>query len=474
MSLASEVFLPIGFGVGVSVSPKFDWFQKFPFRWTFYWLLLPNLVIILMWPIGGPPMRAPLILFGILAVGISQLPWAVARTTGLAALMLWQLVIYLASMFSIPTLNFGMFVQFLLDIRPMRAPEYVVGGLIFAALFAVTLAKAPRVARFGHRMQFTWAALAVFLFGQADWLVTARSSESYSTRADMPFSSAVRQARLAPGPAQRHVVVIVVEALGLPTAPEEKRLFEAAWHRPEWRRRYDLRAGRTPFFGSTTSGELRELCGQWSDHVRFDFAGADCLPERFREAGYATTAMHTFNGGLFNRTDWYPKLAFDTVEFAGDLQRHGAGQCDGVFPGACDTDVPAIIGRRLAAAERPQFVYWLTLNSHLPVVVDDDGDCDVGSAAWRTDFPRVCRMFEEHAKLAAAIDRMIMAPGLPPTDVLIVGDHKPPFFDRGSRTHFDASHVPWIYLRSRQPSPAPVGGAAPRLAQGPVVPPLAR
>lgn len=436
----------------------FKLFPHFPVRWAFYWFLIPNLMIVLMWPVGGPPMRAPLVMFGLLALAIANLPWVAVRFAGLALLMLWQSVIYLTSMFSIPTLNFGMFAQFLMDIRPLRAPEYAVGGLIFVAIFALALAKAPRVPRFGHRIQFVWAALAVFVFAQLDSVVTARSSDSYSTKALMPFSSAVAQAKLAPEPARRHVVVIVVEALGQPTAPEEKRLFEAAWHRPGWAARYDMRTGLSPFFGSTTSGELRELCGKWSDHVRFDFDHADCLPGRFRAAGYATSAIHSFGGGLFGRSEWYPKLAFDKVEFAGELFSQGVGTCDGVFPGACDEEVPPIIGRRLAEATQPQFVYWLTLNSHLPIVADGH-ECKIGAPAWSADFPRVCRMFEQHQKVADAIDRMIMAPGLPPTDVLIVGDHKPPFFDRGSRAHFDATHVPWIYLRSRASLPASPGKA---------------
>lgn len=460
--------------MGVQVHSKVRPFQEFPFRWAIFWLLVPNLVIVLMWPVGGPPMRLPLLIFGCLALAISQLPSRIARTAALAGLTLWQFVIYLASMFSIPTLNFGMLFQFLLDIRPLRAPEYVMGGLVFLVVFLVAVVRAPKVARFDHWIHYGWAILTVLTFANVDQFVTQRSSASYSTHAHAPFSSAVRQANLAPDPvARRHVVVIVVEALGLPTAPEEKRLFDAAWHRAEWGRRYDLRFGSTPFFGSTTSGELRELCGQWSDHVRFDFDHAHCLPERFRKAGYATTAIHTFSGGLFDRAQWYPKLAFDRVEFAPELLNHGAHSCDGVFPGACDQDIPAIIGRRLANAQGPQFIYWLTLNSHLPITADEGGECAVGTPAWNENFPRVCRMFQKHRQLADAIDRMIMAPGFPPTDILIVGDHKPPFFDRGSRAHFDATHVPWIYLRARQPLSAPLGGGPATLAHAVAVP-LAR
>ena len=40
-------------------------------------------------------------------------------------------------------------------------------------------------------------------------------------------------------------------------------------------------------------------------------------------------------------------------------------------------------------------------------------------------------------------------------DFVIVGDHVPPFFDRKSRALFDNAHVPWFYLRSKDPAPKP-------------------
>jgi hypothetical protein len=319
----------------------------------------------------------------------------------------------------------------------------------------IVVLKAPSVSRFSRPIHYIIALLTIFAFIQIDTAVTASTSEGYKVLPgrDVPFDSAVRQVGLVPDHArQHHVVVVLVEALGLPVAPEEKRLFAAAWDRPEWRRRYEVRLGSSPYFGSTTGGELRELCGHWANHLNFDFEHAHCLPEAFRAAGYATSAIHGFSGDMFNRAEWYPKLAFQKIDFADDLFRAGAGHCDGVFPGACDRDVPRIIEERLASARSPQFIYWLTLNSHLPIMVASgtaDVGCDLGRDAWRTDFPRVCRLFQKHQELANSISGMLMARDLPPTDILIVGDHKPPFFDRGNRSHFDPSRVAWIYLKAR-------------------------
>lgn len=427
--------------------------RELPWRWVLFWLFAPNLPIMLMWPVGGPPMFALLVLFGALALLVSQLPGVWLRALGAAVLTLWIYVFYLAAMFAIPALNFPMFFQFLLDVRPLRAPEYVIAGLVLFVAFAITVTCAPRVPRFTRLVHVAVAGLAVFAFAGVDAAISAKTRSGYRVLPDTAFSSAVSQAGLTPASAdRRHVLLVVVEALGLPTAPDEKRLFEAAWHRPGWESRFDTRHGSTPFYGSTTSGELRELCGLWSDHTRFDFGHSHCLPKRFREAGYEATAIHSFGGSLFGRREWYPKLGFQKIVFGDALLAQGLRQCDGVFPGACDPQVPPLIARQLRAAKAPQFVYWLTLNSHLPIPVDDQtahGECIVGPPAWKTDYPRVCRLFQTHRQLADAIDAMIMAPDFPPTDVLIVGDHKPPFFDRGSRAHFDQRRVPWIYLRYR-------------------------
>ena len=63
-------------------------------------------------------------------------------------------------------------------------------------------------------------------------------------------------------------------------------------------------------------------------------------------------------------------------------------------------------------------------------------------------------MFELHHALANRIDQIVMAPNLPPVDILIVGDHRPPLFDSDANARFDQDRVPWIYLRARDRSAA--------------------
>ncbi len=426
----------------------------FPAKWILCWLLLPNIVIVLMWQVAGKPMQAFILMSGIAALIISQIPSRFVRTAGAIAIFSMISVFYVARLFGIPPLNLAVVAQFIAEVRPLRSPEYVLAGVVVAALLILVVRVTPGVERFHSRTQFLYAGLAIFAFALADSSI----SQAKGIGLDPPLAGskadpAVKQVGLAPQAAQgRHVLVILVEALGKPVTSPERELFEADWNRPQWRKRYTVRTGSNRFAGSTTYGELRELCDTTTHYDAFDSSKADCLPRQFARAGYETTAIHSFTANFFDRTTWYPKAGFKNLVFDEELRKTGARACQGIFPGRCDVDVAKVVHNRLAQAEKPQFIYWLTLNTHAPVIADETlgtDRCTLGSAQWRHGFPVVCRMFELHHALANRIDQIVMAPDLPPVDILIVGDHRPPLFDSDANARFDQDRVPWIYLRAR-------------------------
>ena len=212
-----------------------------------------------------------------------------------------------------------------------------------------------------------------------------------------------------------------------------------------------LSSGETTYFNSTTAGEMRELCGRWSDYYEvLDAADDSCLPARLAEAGYETKAYHSFTGSFFDRTQWYPNIGFQQQQFAEDLVQRGTRECGGVFPGVCDRDVPALLAQDLKAADKPQFVYWLTVNAHLPVPPGmnlDVGRCERISPALAEDYPMICRQFSLFDQMDRAIITEITASDFPPTDILIVGDHMPPYYDRHHRSQFAPDRVPWLLLK---------------------------
>ena len=143
-------------------------------------------------------------------------------------------------------------------------------------------------------------------------------------------------------------------------------------------------------------------------------------------------AWHSFTGGFFDRTQWYPNIGFrDALRPSSRMparERPGSR-------GACDRgDIPRQIGAALREAREPRFLYWLTVNSHLPVLRNDrlqTENCAAFDATLDRDYPMVCRLLQLFDQTARA-GREICA-GFPDTDILIVGDHLPPFRPASSR-----------------------------------------
>lgn len=431
-------------------------FRQFPLKWAFWWLLLPNLAIIAMWAIGGPAMSEPIFACGILALLVSQSRRKSVRVAGIVAIFAVLLVTYVGRSFNLGYDKLFLSVAYLDDLNPTVAPEYTVAGLLLVASLAAAIRFAPDTPPLKSREQKLLALAAVAMVVNVDAMATTGTRGSYkaSAPAGTPIDSAVLQNHIAPDKVTaRNLIVIIVESLGVPDNASDRALFDKAWNPSRWNARYAVTTGSSAYYGSTTNAELREWCGVWADYSSFDFNRAHCLPQDFRAAGFHTISIHAFDGDFFQRKGWYPKIGFQERHFGPDLLRHGASPCGGVFPGACDTDIPRLIGERLRQSGRQRnLVYWLTLNSHLPVVSDGKlgtDRCRLGAPEWRQDFPTLCRSYTLLEELSDAITAEIMKPDFPEADILIVGDHMPPFFPRSMRSRFDNAHVPWIYLRNR-------------------------
>jgi hypothetical protein len=322
-----------------------------------------------------------------------------------------------------------------------------------------------RPQKFEAPLQIVLAGGILFALCAADLWATAGTRGSYrrAPAADAPFSSAVAQTRFDSLASDgNHLLVVMVEAMGLPRDPALQTKLVQRWRQGDIGRLYDVETGSTPFWGSTTNGEMRELCGRWDNyHELVERADRSCLPARLAAQGYRTTAIHGFKDEFFLRTSWYPNVGFTDMLFRESLLGAGADKCGGVFPGACDRDVPAQIGARLKAAKGKEFVYWLTLNSHIPVPKSANlgtQDCARFDPKLAGEHAMICRLFSLWADVDRELARMLLDPSLPPTDVLLVGDHAPPFFDRGQRSQFDGERVPWILLKHKPSHAAKLPG----------------
>lgn len=424
-------------------------------NWLLCWLLLPNIAFCSLWIVGGPPRGAEILITAVVGLIVRKARFSVQYAAFVASLA-YSVMSFVSALFNLSVMSLFASIRFMIELHPAGSIEYVAVALLLAA----TLVAAWRLLKLPTAFALPWevavAIALVFAFAGFDRWMSYGNRGAYKRFAPegAPFSSATSQTGFGAPAVQRNLLLIVVESMGLPRDPALRRQLLASWERPEIARLYAMQSGSTPYFGSTTTGEIRELCGTWGDYPDFMDGRHSCLPARLAERGYRTTAIHSFAGDFFDRLDWYPNVGFQRHLFRDELLAQGAAGCPGVFPGACDRDVPPIIARQLKQ-DGKQFVYWLTVNTHLPVPVHEalrTQDCARYDARLAEAHPMSCRMFSLWDEISGRLATLLSDPDLPPTDILIVGDHAPPFFDGKERGLYDPEHVPWIMLRWRGPA----------------------
>ncbi|MEM8702448.1 MAG: sulfatase-like hydrolase/transferase [Pseudomonadota bacterium] len=248
------------------------------------------------------------------------------------------------------------------------------------------------------------------------------------------------------------VLIVMVEGLGAISNPIQQNLLWEIFKTEQIRSSFDVTTGTSSYFSSTTAAESRELCMHWGDHRDFrDKPAYDCLPAKYRAEGYETASFHAYWGGFFDRTDWYPKIGFDTLFFRESIGKEADMQdlrtCGLTFEGLCDDDVADKIEAFLEhRSGKPKFAYWLTLNTHIPIeagAATPRLDCETGGPFkdWT-----VCSLTEMWMDLLYRIRDIALNPELKGLEILIVGDHHPPVWTRRGRNVFETGQVPWLHL----------------------------
>jgi hypothetical protein len=260
------------------------------------------------------------------------------------------------------------------------------------------------------------------------------------------------------GPEMPNIVVVVVESWGIDLDSSIRQAITQHYSQTDLLARYDVSQGTVPFDGATIHGEGRELCGS---KIGFHLLTATkpelqgCLPDRLRALGYRTVALHGMDGHMFDRRTWYRTIGFDDVWFRDRFQKQGLPDCDGAFTGTCDAAIAEWIGQRLEGqGTRQNFVYWMTLNSHLPVPVPsylrDGASCSISTALLQQ--PSLCSWYQLVSNVHDSVARLAMTRLARPTVFVIVGDHAPPFANPAARSQFSTTDVPYVLLVPRQNS----------------------
>lgn len=253
----------------------------------------------------------------------------------------------------------------------------------------------------------------------------------------------------------RNLLIVLVEGMGAYADPAERallsgRLTAAAADR------FRIASGTSSYFGSTTGAESRELCGRWATFTYYLRHGRqDCLPSQLAAAGFDTISYHAGPSRIFSRRVWYPRIGIQKMNFLEDIEserpRAITRHCGTVFPGLCDAEIGDLVRADIrAAGNRRGLYYWLTLNSHLPYdpVPENRFGCDTERAVIDSRIP--CQLTEIWSGVFDKVAAIMQDPGMPPLDILIVGDHNTPMWSRDAYRHFVPSKVDWYFIEDRR------------------------
>lgn len=253
-----------------------------------------------------------------------------------------------------------------------------------------------------------------------------------------------------------NVVLILAESWGKARAADLEESLVRPYADKDLAERYTVGRGTVPFYGPTVAGEARELCGST---MGFGLLTAtreklsNCLPMRMKGMGYHSTAIHGFSARMFDRGEWYSRIGFDEAWFRDRLQGQGLPLCPGPFPGICDAAASEWIGERLEReSDSPQFIYWVTLNSHLPVPIPNrvkaPPSCLAVSIA--EEEPAMCSWYQLVFNVHRSVAELALRSTARPTVFLIVGDHAPPFSSPKLRAQFSDEVVPYVLLTPKR------------------------
>jgi hypothetical protein len=270
-----------------------------------------------------------------------------------------------------------------------------------------------------------------------------------------------------------NLVLVLSESWGFALDSSLRYSLVRDYLQPELLARYEVSQGTVPFYGPTIAGEARELCqSRMGNQISSASNLSSCIPDRMASLGYRSVALHGMDGHMYHRSTWYRTIGFQEQWFRDRFRLNSLPDCTGAFTGTCDASIANWIADRLHKPEaNPAFVYWVTLNAHLPVPVpamlSSPASCSL--IPHLADEPALCSWYQLVSDLQDSVSRLALSSLGRPTIFVIVGDHAPPFANPELRSQFSISVVPYIILAPR----AGTGQSAPasRLQVATAVPP---
>lgn len=431
------------------------WLSNSTFMLCIAGIALPNALslVALVGGIGAPPRTSAIIAYATLAV-VARITAPLVIVILYLAVAAYDAISTLALLFNLAPSEIGLALHLSSELKLFQSPFYLVMAASLIVLLGANIAfftlKRDALRRGNASLLMGVAAL----FAMTDFVANTSPHYQFGTLfgAGKPVDSAVDTSGfrtvLSSSKPQR-VLLVVVEALGHFADPQKQALLLQSLRAPALLEHYKVSSGTTTYYGSTTAAEMRELCDTREPYqALIDGKAITCLPAQMAARGYRTVGIHNFTGAFFEREQWYPKLGFQERIFGEALAGRTQRRCGGPFRGVCDQDVIPVIAKTLQDARQPTFVYWMTLSTHVPIAPHEGTPrFDCGQNRGAIGQVDVCYMTEMWFDLLQSLARLTA--DIPPTEILMVGDHAPPLWSKAGRQLFTPGKVTWVRLTPR-------------------------
>jgi hypothetical protein len=251
-------------------------------------------------------------------------------------------------------------------------------------------------------------------------------------------------------------LLIILESFGLPRSSLDWEKFKDHITAESTINGWKSVIGSTPFSGSTTAAELRELLSVKGDYrYLLNKDSAYLFPSIFnlkKRQGYHTVAAHSFSAQMFERSIWWKNIGADSVIFMENVIDRKELTNDHLnystpFISLNDEDAfEALNG--IADSTKKIFAYFLTENTHLPfhsknTIPVNNKIIDFKDQLSDEANQQIIKIQEQLLFFLGTINKDTWP------EVLIIGDHMPPFVKESDRLFYSESSVPYIILSKR-------------------------
>jgi hypothetical protein len=246
--------------------------------------------------------------------------------------------------------------------------------------------------------------------------------------------------------------LILVESLGLLSDQRLQREVLQPLYDLSKDHRFTVKEGTTPYKYLTQAGEFRELTGYLFHYyqVQDKWVKENSILIRKQHQGYHVIGIHGNTGKFYRRHIIWPVLGVQEMYFIEQFNKLQLPLCGSTeFRGICDTALNTwLLNKMNQQPDTKEFYYWVTLNTHLPLVEVHDEGYKNFAQQWNEKgiTENTLQMSYQQKLLFQDLAGKLSKPGAPKAHILLVGDHAPPFINPADRKMYDAKRVPYIEL----------------------------